>query len=335
MVNLINKEKQTDQFKPKDQSIEKAEYRSEDQLSASEEKVNLNRYKDPDGLSLRKLEIGLWLSRNKRNFVSLFIGLLIVLIVLSWGSFMANFGIYIFSGMRIDSQLLSQSLNSELMSYSGLKDKKAKDIVASRPIVIDSGSKTDFIVKVNNPNAKHIAHFKYSFNVGGQEYGERNGFILPEETKYLLALGENIPSRVNRAELVLTNVSWERVNKKEIIDWDLYASDRLNIGTREENFIPGQSTGLSENVILNRLEFVAYNNSAYNYYQTDFNIILFQNNTEIGAYKHSVDRFMSGQEKYVDLTLAHNIGNVSKILIEPEIDISQDDIYIDIGEKYK
>lgn len=334
MVNLVKGKPNLSEFKPKEGLNQLAEFRPEEN-TALDDSVDLKRYEDAGGLSLRKLEIGLWLVRNRRNFASLLVGFLIVVIFLAWGSFFLNFGIYIFSGMPKDSQALSALVRGGIMSYGELSARKARDISVSNPVVVKTGAKYDFLVKVKNPNLDHFAHFDYAFDAGSGLYGRQSGFILPGQSKYLLALGETLPSPASRAKLVFDNIAWQRVDKKEIIDWQLFAADRLNIGTREEKFVPGQSSGLSENVILNRLEFVAYNDTPYNYYELGFNIILLSNDTEIGAYRHRIDRFMSGLEKNVDLTLPYNIGNVTKIVIEPEIDITASDIYIDIGEKYR
>lgn len=322
------------QFKPKQNFSQPPGFRAEEE-APEEEQVDLNRYKDPSGVSLRKLEIGLWLVKNKKNFLSLFLGFLIVLSAILWTYYFYNFGMYIFSGMKSDMQAFNRLASPDLFPFSQLSLNKADDIVVSDPVVLKSGAKYDFIAKIKNPNMEHFAHFTYAFETGSGLYGRRSGFILPGQSKYLLALGEVLPQPASRAKLVLEELSWLRVDKKEIIDWQIFASDRLNMGTREEKFVPGQSSGLSENIILNRLEFVAYNNTPFNYYETDFNIILLSNNQEIGAYKHRIDRFMSGEERSVDLTLPYNIGNVNSILIEPEIDITRDDIYIEIGEKYR
>ncbi len=300
----------------------------EETINIDSKKVNIKKYKDPYGLSVGKMQFGLWLISNRRNFLSALLAFLILISFISWSFFLYNFGFYIFKGMKDDQNLIN-SFSQIFIPDITLQNMSARDLEFSEVKVFNSGDqKYDFLVKVTNPNENHFAHFNYFFSAKDEQFGHNSSFILPRESKYIMSLGVSNPSNYKKFVLDLNNFKWERINNKNFPNWDEFSKNRLNIKVSEEKFLAGQSNNLSDKINLNKLNFEAENDTAYNYWGVDFKIILLENNREVAANIYKVNNFMSEEKIQGEIVWPGIVPRSTNILIMPEIDITQKDIYI-------
>lgn len=319
MINLLKNKKNKG-------NLSSLEEENEENLN----KVNISRYKDPYGLSVGKMNLGLWLIANRRNFLSAFLALLILISFILWSLFLYTFGFYIFKGMKDDQNLIN-SFHQIFIPEATIAKMSARDLEFSKVKILNTGeNKYDFLVKVTNPNKDYFAHFDYFFSANNEKFGNNSSFILPNESKYIMSLGVLNPSNYKKFTLGLNNFKWERINNRNFPNWDEFSKNRLNIKIDNEKFLAGQSSNLSEKVNLNKLSFEAKNLTAYNYWGVDFKIVLLENNREIAANIYKADKFMSGDTVQGEIIWPGNIPRLTKVLIMPEIDITQKDIYIDI-----
>jgi len=293
-------------------------------------KVNISRYKDPYGLSIGGMKFGLWLISNRRNFLSALLALLILISFVSWSFFLYAFGSYIFKGMKIDQGIIN-SFSEILIPDRTIKNISAIDLEFGRVKIFNLGSnKYDFLVKISNPNKKYFVHFDYYFKGGDKKIGYNSSFILPDESKYIMSLGVLNEYDYKNFNLVLTNLRWERITNKNFPNWESFSDDRLDIKVLKKDFSSGQKNNLSDKVNLNKLNFEIKNDTAYNYWKADFNIILFGNNGEVASNIYQVDNFMSEEIVQGEIVWPGSLPNIKEILIMPDIDITENDIYINI-----
>jgi hypothetical protein len=329
MINLLKNKKLEENLENKT----KAEI-NPDSLNLEEtenlNKVNINRYKDPYGLSVGKMRLGLWLISNRRNFLSAFLALLILISFIAWSFFLYNFAFYIFKGMEDDQNLIN-SFSQILIPDSTLQNMSAYNLEFSKVKVFSLGNnKYDFLLKITNPNKNHFAHFNYFFKSNEDEFGHSSSFILPNESKYIMSLGIPGPSSYKNVNLELDDFKWERITNKNFPNWDEFSKNRLNITVNEEKFLAGQSNNLSDKINLNKLSFKAQNNTAYNYWDFNFKIILLENSREVAANIYKASNFMSEDEIEGEIIWPGSVPRSTEILIMPEIDITEKDIYISI-----
>lgn len=297
--------------------------------SISAEKIDIGRYKDPAGLTLQKMSIGLWLVANRKNFRALLIIFLSLIIAFCAILFVYSFGRQIFFGMKADRNIFlgMSGYNREL--FENLKKNPLKDLVFSPPEAIKTGdNRYDFYVKASNPNERHWAHFSYVFSVNGEKTRSSESFILPGESKYLILLGEDLRTAGRAPSFAITDILWQEIDFQRYPNWKNYVKDRLNVAIDGINYIPSQSGGLSEKISINTLDFNAANNTAFNYWDFSFMALLFDGDRVVGVNRYTVDRFYSGQKRSIGITWPEEIGRVSDVLVVPEIDITRDDIYI-------
>ncbi len=350
--------------KPEFAKTEQPEENTEQQLAEEVEK-----YKDVEGLTTKKLNFGLWYVKHRQFFKKIIIACLIAVSAVSWSYTLYGLAYYVVRGMDEDELLVRQLLQTNIVSHDYLTQIGAQDL-RHFPVnvLMSANNKYDLAARVQNINERWYAEFDYYFLAGGEpaspspsdkpsqdgsqggpaslqggKIGLAHSFILPMEEKYLMALSQEFGrqdagvsrSKPNNVQLVIENLSWSRINRHKIPDWQDYKNSRLNIIVKDIKFIPASQSKLSEGETstsrlpnLNQVNFKAINKTAYNYWQVDFQIALFRGMDIVGINRISLNEFMSGQERLVEIRWPGKIGRVGKAEAMPELNIMRDDIYI-------
>jgi hypothetical protein len=291
--------------------------------------IDLKKYKDLSGVTIKKLDWGLWYIEHRRMLKKIFYGFLILAGATSWSYTIYGFAHYLFRGMAEDEIMARDIAEKGFISRDAVLKASPRNLVFDFAKALKAdGKKYDLFVQVKNPSENHGALFEYYFSANNEETPREQGFILPNETKYLLALGKEFNLSPANIQFRIGNISWKRIDKHQIPDWAKYRDEHLDISISDAKFIPAKASGLSEKISLNQAEFNAKNNSPFNYWNVDFVVIFFGGANVVGVSKYNLEEFMSGQEKKVSLTWPGAINYVSKIEIMPEVNLLRDDIYI-------
>lgn len=296
--------------------------------SFPKETVNLDRYKDPEGLTVTRMKIGLWFVQNKQYMIYFVYGLLIFVAMITWPRFFYVFGEYIIKGMNDDVKILKDLSTNDRTVHDLIAMQNARNILVDTPQSFKSGENFDLVAKINNPNPGHWGEFSYNFKVGSQDLGLNHGFILPGETKYVMALNKDIDSPDSVVMVSLENVVWHKINKHDYPDWEKFKKEHLDITISDKKFSSAQSSILSEKVNLNQLDFKISNNTAYGYYNTGIEIILFSGQHMVGANYYILDKLKSGEQRNINVTWPGNINQVTETTVIPEINIMDEDLYL-------
>lgn len=296
---------------------------------------DLKRYKDLEGLTIGKLEFGLWLAKNRNNFKKILYATLIIISVITWSIFFYHFGLYIFKGMREDQKMLTALAQLNAIRH---------DIsIQQSPLELQTGpiqytkvgnNKYDIFIHVTNPNPNFWVEISYSFAVNDETIGKAEGFILPKESKYLLLLNQEITDNPEYLRINFDRKTWQRITFRNFPDWNDFAGKRLMIDVNEISFIPANASPLSEKVNLNELSFTTTNKSAYNYYDVDYIIVLKNTMGNIAAVnKYTIDKLFSEDTMSINVTWPGDMGPIRDIEIYPEVNITREEVYIPFSKK--
>ncbi len=206
------------------------------------QEVDLSKYKDLSGLSVEKMEFGLWLSENRSRIMKIIVFGLIAISVFFFVYSSYNYVVYFLTG-SIQNDALAL-IKSNVASQRNV----AADFVVSAPQILKSGEAYDLVVSVKNPNDKFYANFSYCFMNGGQNLVCGSNFIMPGEEKYISALGQKIDSAALALSFKIDTISWRRVDTHTIPDWGSFANSRLNFSLEGINLALANESGLSEQV---------------------------------------------------------------------------------------
>ena len=343
MMDLLKKEKNTEPNnnqknspnspvqKMDSQKFQQASQANNTAIESDEslDKVDLKKYKDPQGLTIRKMVIGLWFVKHRKHFISFFKIFLAIIGIITWSIFIYTFGSYIIFGLKLEDELLSSILKKTTVGHDYFVSISAQPIVLHPLDIVNVGDgKYDFAFKATNPNARYFARVFFTINAQGEELGPFADFILPGDTKYILSLNNELEQSITSATYN-TKIAWRRISKHDIMDWESFRDYHLDFEISDDEFTPAKSTIMTEKTNLNNLEFTVANKTPYNYWEVDFNILLHGRDKIIGLNTYKVDEFMSNEKRTINVTWPGQIGRVDVIQIVPNLNIIENDIYID------
>ena len=313
-------------------NLEQEKEETQESSPTTEEEFKLGderRYRDLEGVTLKKLNIGLWYVEHKKHLLYLLYGVLIVISIITWPLFFYRFGVYIIQGMQEDEKTIKEMVKTSGVDHNFILQIGARDLeYYSVKVLKPATGKYDFVVKIKNPNEKYYAHFQYKFIAGNKIIGPLDGFIFPQEEKYLVSLGNEFSSTPRQVKLVLENIKWRRVDPRKYPNWSEFYQTHLGFTVQDTRFIPAKLSKLSEKLPINRLEFSISNNTAYNYWDIDLVILLLSRGKIVGVNKHTINNFMSGEERDIEMSWPGRIGYVDDVKVIPEVDILNENVYI-------
>jgi len=285
--------------------------------------IDLSKYEDLNGLSVKSMNFGLWLSENRKRITKIVIIFLIALSAFFFIYSSYNYIVYFLNSSAEEKNAASLA-SSNVVSQRNV----ASDIIIKTPQIFKSGATYDLAVDISNPNDKFSATFQYCFIVNKIDTGCGDGFILPGEEKYIFSLGQKIEVDTPTISFELRNISWKRIDSHNIPDWASFASNRLNFSLNNIKFTPAGFGTANEKNNLSSLEFNITNLTDYGYYNVPLNIAFYSGSELIGANTFVVNNFLAGEERTVHLNWLSNLSRVDRTEIRPNLNLLNDSIYL-------
>ncbi len=286
------------------------------------QEIDLKKYKDLDGLTLKKMNFGLWLSEHRARIMKGIIIFLIAISALSFAYSTYNYIIYYLTSSSAEEEAAATRTN--IVPQRNI----VSDLLISTPIAFQSGEAYDLVVKLKNPNSKFSATFQYCFLSADKIISCNNGFLLPSEEKYIFSLGQKIDAYSANLKIEINNLSWKRFDVRVIPDWNSFESSHVNFDFSGINLALAGESGLSEKIGLDSLEFNVTNNSSYGYYQVPLNITFYNGTELIGVNRYIVENFLAGETRPVRLTWLGGLSSAARTEIRPELNLLDDSIYL-------
>lgn len=287
----------------------------------------INEYRDTSGISTRRLDVGLWYLRHRKKFIVIFIAVLALTAASTIGYSLYKFSDYVFFG-RFEDQKIYLELTSG-SSFVTSKTNAGNNLSYSEVRILpSSANRHDVVAAVTNTNDRSVVNISYYFDINGEKIGAAQDFIFPGDTKYLMALGQSITAVNPRANLVIEDVSFGRIDRHAISDWAKYRADRLDFLIKDAVFKAGVESGLSEKVSLGELNFDITNQSAYGYKTVKLAILLKSRGEVAAATYYWLDNFRSGENRQIRLTWPGHLPVIDQVDIVPDINILDDNVYL-------
>jgi len=208
---------------------------------------------------------------------------------------------------------------SELRDFS--QSEAAKPLGVGEVAVVSSGDDKnyDFYATIANQNTDWYATFKYAFKMSGGETAELNGFILPAEERPLI-LFKAATTKTPSVELIVRDVKWYRVDPHEISDYPTWFADH-NPQISEAVFSRADDNNQAA------VAFKIKNQTAYNFYQPSFAVILWRGGTLGGIVRITAASLESGEEKVLSASWLGAAPSITKIDVYSEINFFASESY--------
>jgi hypothetical protein len=290
--------------------------------------LDLKRYDSSGGITASKLNLGLWIVSHRRQFVLGVIGVLIAASAVFYGYSIYNYIDYLFFGGKQERLAIEQMATTSPIDEQQRLKNLAKKLEGSAPQVFLNNEKYDFIAQVKNPNNNFFARFTYCFADNSQELACGSAFIMPDETRYVLSWANDLKFKPAQVSVVLKDITWQRLDYHKYPDWKTFSASRLNFAVENASFTAAAASGLSEKINLDVLQFDIVNKTAYNYWEVPLNIVLLSGNAPIAINHHVLNEFKSGETRSVRLSWPDSISQPSQITVLPDINITDDNVYM-------
>jgi len=268
-----------------------------------------------------KLSIAFWITKNKIIFkrLAIFLAFLISLLYISYAAY--SFVDYYSSQAELDS--LISGINKNYINFEMYRIKLKPVPLKTRSVDILKGSedKYDYVALVANQNDRwYIEKITYKFTDNGYSTNIFEDFILPNQSKYLVAYNQE-PTTYPRA-LDLNIIDAKHVRVRRLLDVDL--SDFV---IEESEYIPALASPLGTP----RIRFSVANNSLYNFWEVPFKIIIYDRSLPVGVNVAYVIKFKSGETKTVEIAWPEKISyHITNVLVVPDINLFDESNYMPV-----
>ncbi len=278
----------------------------------------------PDNITEKQLNWGYWFVTHKILLKRILIVVLIALNAALVGFSGYGLVVDLLQGPERDAQLAELATPSQ--SQAWLAANAPKPLAISNTQVLAPQGKYDLVATVRNGNANYFAHFSYRFAAGDFATALSDGFILPGEEKLVVRLGEISAARPANAGLEISNIAWRRVDRHTIPDWSSFVAEHLDLPVTDVLYDP--AVALPDGKTIGKTTFTVTNRTGYGYYDVKMIVAMYRGATVAGVNSAVFPTLRPGETRQGEVTWYEDLGAVSKITVTPEIDITDDSVYL-------
>ncbi|MDP3899770.1 MAG: hypothetical protein Q8Q23_01680 [bacterium] len=257
--------------------------------------ANLDRYQSvTGGPTMKQLSVGLWWVRNRKKIRHIVYGLIIFfcVVTVSYGAY--GIGSYIYFGVAADDRI-ALDLSQVETHYAYLAARAAEELEFGQVYIFPAGDQSyNLAMEINNPNEDWYLTFNYSFVFGDKQTPVQPFYIMPKEKKYLTEFLYKSEQKIATAELLLSDVYWQRVSQVNF-------SDEENVSEFLDNHLNISARGIeaSRRNNLSQVKFIISNNTAFNYWALDLYITAKQGSRLVDINKIQIQQLKSGEEREI------------------------------------
>jgi len=239
---------------------------------------------------------------------------------------------YLFFGYAQDQQMVVNQVNT-FSDYTSVQARYTATNVAVRGVDVfpSSPGRFDIVADVYNPNERWIATMNYHFSYVGGETAVATDVLLPKEARPVVAFGIEESALPQGARLVIDSVKWMSIDPHQYPNIQGFIADKEQVSLSGLQFA---RAGGNDGSISNRIEFDITNETIFGMWSPLFFIELLNNGTRVGLIPVTIDIFLPGETRHVDvrslvdrlfvtdvnLIPVFNVFDVS-IFISPEQDV--------------
>jgi len=270
------------------------------------------------------LKISYWYVTNKVLLRRIYIGILAGIAGLIWLFVLWNLLDYFVISWGKHQRMMQELVNNRVYSQEWIDANMPRPIEVGTARVFTSGDDYDFLARISSGSPKYWADYDYNFTYSGGETADGEGFVLPISEKWVSKLSSESDSRPSSPKLVISNVRWHRIDPAEIPNYEEWRDERLKLEISDIEY----TTEALDGATVAKTKFNVRNNSAFGYYEVGFHVIPYRGSTPIGANYVVINSLRSGDEREVEVSWFDTLPQVSKIEVELEINLFDEQNYI-------
>ena len=201
---------------------------------------------------------------------------------------------------------------------------RAKDLnVGTVTSVPSSEGSFDVYATVTNVNTDWWGEFSYVFTTSAGTTAKVKTFILPNSKKSIVAYAVASSTIPHAASVVISELTWHRVDHHVTGDVATWLSDRMNFVIINPLFEVVDVNGTS----VPRIVFTVNNSSAFSYYEPTFIIRLLRGSTLVGVTSTTLTAMNTGETEDVSLNWFGTVPNANRVEVEAVVNPFDIDVY--------
>jgi hypothetical protein len=298
--------------------------------SKQAKKFSFEKYVDPTGeFSSNKLKYSLWYVENKVLLYKILVASLVVFVIVTWGISVWWWGTYFVYGLKAN-----QNLDKALVKFDNFTalntSYNPKPLSVVDTYTLAGGvEKYNVVTEVVNSNDRFLASFEYYFVVDGVKTPAHTATILPGEDKFFGYFDLKLASAPGSAVFAIGKITWYRIPNQTITNVKQWQEDHLHFSVNDFEFTRAES---AEGVGAHIIRFKLTNYSPYNYVAGQFYVGLYAQQTLVGMFPITVQKFRSLETRNIDLRSYVSNLEASEVRIFPLINIYDPEVYMTPGQ---
>ena len=269
-------------------------------------------------VSEKDIKFGLWFLHNKKKIQKILLGILLL-----FGISTLGYGIYGFISYGIQLPEETRILGTISVKYINFADFRSKHVplpleISEPEIIYAGGQDYDFVAQVTNPNEdRGVLNLSYQFISGDFTTSIISAMVLPNQSIYLLSLGNKSDQRLNNVELKILDTKWQSIWKNQPVE-------DINIVIEEPKFKTAPDLSRSW------VEFTATNQSLKNIWEVTWQTVVFSGRRIAGVNQITTEGFLAGETKNIELSWFEKLPRVTQINVVPIINIYDQDSFFEV-----
>ncbi len=223
-------------------------------------------------------------------FAEVLVGIFSVIVVIGYiidGSFTELRGAGVTFGANLDA----------FHAVASASDAKELELGAAR-VLQGTPTSYDLYSTIRNVNEDWFATFTYSFTAGAITTEEQEGFVMPGEHAYVLALGIVAESKPGMPTISVENIVWHHVDRHIAPDTALWLDQHDGFIISEPTYTTDIDFGTAK---IGRTTFTVTNATPYAYWTPQFTVILERAGAIVGISQATLTEFDSGEVREVEM----------------------------------
>jgi len=274
-----------------------------------------------DDLSDKELKWGYWFISHKEELKKYGAYLLALVCLLIW--IKPVWGLVVYLSELPQDQAIIMSLTRPGIDFSALREKSRVEELRITPAraIYTGDNQYDFLAQATNLNLNRgVAELKYRFVSGAFVSPTGTIAILPNRTVYLLSLANQSPIRLSSPVLEIISLRWQSI--------------RQRLESSENPIVISQPTfGPNEDNSRFLINFLAKNESLKNIWEVRFQGILFAGNNIVSVNQITMEEFISGQSREVEISWFERLPGVSRVEVIPVVDVFDENNFFEISSQ--
>jgi hypothetical protein len=234
---------------------------------------------------------------------------------------------YIINGSFVELRAAGVTFGTNIDTFRAIaseSDAKALDLGTAK-VLQGTPTSYDFYSTISNVNDDWFATFTYSFHAGSVTTEEQDGFVMPGERAYLLALGIKAEGKPSAPTVSVQNIVWHHVDRH-------VAPDTADWLARHNGFVISEPTYTTDidfgTEKIGRTTFTITNATPYAYWAPRYTVILERAGAIVGISQATLTEFDSSEVRDVEVRWYGDIPVTATATVIPAMNYFDPDSYM-------